>query len=105
MLAAINVRKDFFDHIKTSRGLLVIVAIATRLATIEPLLTVIVALEFFLAWWLDNVLAVAFAALTNGELINAKIVDAIFAVTDRALRDCCLARHFICIDSWHHVRC
>ena len=87
MSIGINFIKDIFNHMKAANRLLVIVAIATRLATIEPLLTVVIAFEFFLAWWIDNVAAITLAALADGELINTEIIGTILAVAHWALRD------------------
>ena len=105
MTIAINFLKDVFNHVKTANRLLVIVAIATRLATVEPLLTVIIAFEFFLAWWIDNVLAITLAALADGELINTKFVATILAVAHWALRDWLVADHLICFHFGHEVLC
>ena len=87
MSIGVNFIKDIFNHVKAANRLLVIVAIATRLATIEPLLTVVIAFEFFLAWWIDDVLAITLAALADGELINTEIVDTVLAVAHWALGD------------------
>lgn len=105
MSIGIDIIKDIFNHLKAANRLLVIVAIATRLATVEPLLTVVIAFEFFLAWWIDNVLAITLAALVDGELINTKIVDTILAVAHWALRDQLAADHFICLHFGHEVLC
>ena len=105
MSIGINFIKDIFSHVKAANRLLVIVAIATRLSTIEPLLTVVVDFEFFLAWRIDNVLAVTLAALADGELIDTEIVDTILAVAHWTLRDCLVADHLICLQFGHEVLC